>query len=44
MEEIKPVITEKYDSEYRDKSSSRKTLFNLWENRDFDAKDKLHEF
>ena len=44
MEEIKPVVTEKYDFENRDESKTIKTPFNFWDYRDFDVKIKLNDF
>ena len=39
MKKIEPLVTEKYDFENRDKT----ILFNFWEYRDFDAKNKPNE-
>ena len=43
MNEIKPVVIERFDLEYRNKSKFI-TLFDFWDYRDFDAKNKLIEF
>ena len=43
MEKIKPVVTEKYDFEYRDKSIIIITPVTFRDYRDFDAKN-THEF
>ena len=42
MEEITPVVTKKYDFEYRDESIII-TPFNFWDFTDLDAKNKLNE-
>ena len=43
MVEIKPVVTEKYDFEYR-KKSIKTTVFSFRDYRDFDATNNLKNF
>ena len=43
MEEIKPIVTELYEFESRDKSIIIE-VFDFLDYRDFDARNKLNEF
>ena len=44
MDDLKPVVTEKYGFEYGDKSIIAIPFFNFRASRDLDAKNKLNEF
>ena len=43
MKKIKPVNPEKHDFDYRDESIT-KTSYIFWQNRCFDANNKLNDF